>query len=230
MSTKEIICTILEREEISASSFAKSIGITPTQIYDLQSGKIKRISGNISNKIISIYPHYNISWLLTGEGEMLKKAEESTVTAIGVASKVMSENAIMVKFFDVNPSATFQELDESVSQGYDTIEVVPIHGERIDDSYVVFEIHGDSMAPTLLSHARILCKEIPEQRWQYAEGVVVISYKDKVVVKRIVLNDILGNSMIELKSDNPDYGSENVQLSDIHCIYKAKRIISQDIF
>lgn len=107
--------------------------------------------------------------------------------------------------------------------------VEPMHGERIDDTYVVFEIHGDSMVPTLLSHARILCKEIPEQRWQYAEGVVVISYRDKVVVKSIAVNDILGNSMITLKSDNPDYGSEDVQLSDIHCIYKAKRIISQDI-
>lgn len=225
-TVKQRLVLYLKHRGIGQNKFERLAGLSNGYISNLKSSP----SPEKLTMIFNVSDDLNRDWLLYGEGEMLKKAEESTVTAIGVASKVMSENAIMVKFFDVNPSATFQELDESVSQGYDTIEVVPIHGERIDDSYVVFEIHGDSMAPTLLSHARILCKEIPEQRWQYAEGVVVISYKDKVVVKRIVLNDILGNSMIELKSDNPDYGSENVQLSDIHCIYKAKRIISQDIF
>lgn len=208
------------------AAFAREIGIKPQTLNNwLGRGLSKDASIKISNR----WKNINLSWLLTGEGDMLKD-ENDTAEIAGVASKVISDNAVLVKFFDVNPSATFQELDESVSQGYDTLEVVPIHGERIDDTYVVFEIHGDSMVPTLLSHARILCKEIPEQRWQYAEGVVVISYRDKVVVKRIAVNDILGNSMITLKSDNPDYGSEDVQLSDIHCIYKAKRIISQDIF
>lgn len=225
-TAKQRIERFIAAKGITTAFFEKTCGLSNGYLRQLR----KSPTMGKMESIISAFPELNRDWLLTGDGEMLKKAEESTVTAIGVASKVMSENAIMVKFFDVNPSATFQELDESVSQGYDTIEVVPIHGERIDDSYVVFEIHGDSMAPTLLSHARILCKEIPEQRWQYAEGVVVISYRDKVVVKRIAVNDILGNSMITLKSDNPDYGSEDVQLSDIHCIYKAKRIISQDIF
>lgn len=202
------------------AAFAREIGIKPQTLNNwLGRGLSKDASIKISNR----WKNINLSWLLTGEGNMLKDENDK-----GEIARATSK--VIVKFFDVNPSATFQELDESVSQDYDTIEVVPMHGERIDDTYVVFEIHGDSMAPTLLSHARILCKEIPEQRWQYAEGVVVISYRDKVVVKRIAVNDILGNSMITLKSDNPDYGSEDVQLSDIHCIYKAKRIISQDIF
>lgn len=71
MTTKEIIHSILEHEDISASSFAKNIGIHPTQIYDLQSGKTKKISASVGNKIISLYPNYNLSWLLTGEGDML---------------------------------------------------------------------------------------------------------------------------------------------------------------
>lgn len=202
------------------AAFAREIGIKPQTLNNwLGRGLSKDASIKISNR----WKNINLSWLLTGEGNMLKDENDK-----GEIARATSK--VIVKFFDVNPSATFQEIDESVSQGYDTIEVVPMHGERIDDTYVVFEIHGDSMVPTLLSHARILCKEIPEQRWQYAEGVVVISYRDKVVVKRIAVNDILGNSMITLKSDNPDYGLEDVQLSDIHCIYKAKRIISQDIF
>ncbi|WP_290055014.1 S24 family peptidase [uncultured Muribaculum sp.] len=225
MTVKQRIKEIINQLGISQKEFEKRIGASNGYVNSIA----KSIGAEYLRNICREFPNINEDWLLYGEGNMLKD-ENDTAEIVGVASNVMSDNAVIVKFFDVNPSATFQELDESVSQGYDTLEVVPIHGERIDDTYVVFEIHGDSMVPTLLSHARILCKEIPEQRWQYAEGVVVISYRDKVVVKRIAVNDILGNSMITLKSDNPDYGSEDVQLSDIHCIYKAKRIISQDIF
>ena len=222
---KQRLVLYLKHRGVGQNKFERLAGLSNGYISNLKSSP----SPEKLTMIFKVSDDLNRDWLLYGEGDMLKDKND-TAEIVGVASKVISDNAVLVKFFDVNPSATFQELDESVSQGYDTLEVVPIHGERIDDTYVVFEIHGDSMVPTLLSHARILCKEIPEQRWQYAEGVVVISYRDKVVVKRIAVNDILGNSMMTLKSDNPDYGLEDVQLSDIHCIYKAKRIISQDIF
>ena len=69
--TSEIISSILDREGLKAATFAKSVGVVPTQIYDLQKGKIKKISEEIADKIISVYPHYNKFWLLTGEGDML---------------------------------------------------------------------------------------------------------------------------------------------------------------
>ena len=69
--TSEIISSILDREGLKAATFAKSVGVVPTQIYDLQKGKIKKISEEIADKIISVYPHYNIVWLLTGVGDML---------------------------------------------------------------------------------------------------------------------------------------------------------------
>ena len=69
-TTAEIINSILENEGIKAATFAKNIGVVPTQIYDLQKGKIKKISDDIADKIISVYPKYNRIWLLTGGGEM----------------------------------------------------------------------------------------------------------------------------------------------------------------
>lgn len=69
--TSEIISSILDREGLKAATFAKSVGVVPTQIYDLQKGKIKKISEEIADKIISVYPHYNKVWLLTGVGDML---------------------------------------------------------------------------------------------------------------------------------------------------------------
>lgn len=72
MSGSIVINTILEREGIKAGTFAKVIGVTPTQIYDLQNGKIKNVTGRIAKKILKAYPHYMYAWLLSGDGDITK--------------------------------------------------------------------------------------------------------------------------------------------------------------
>lgn len=72
MSGSIVINTILEREGIKAGTFAKVIGVTPTQIYDLQNGKIKNVTGRIAQKILKAYPHYMYAWLLSGDGDITK--------------------------------------------------------------------------------------------------------------------------------------------------------------
>lgn len=71
MNGKQVINTILANENIKAATFARRIGITPAQIYDLQKEKIKGVSSNIADKILLIYPNYSKSWIMTGIGEML---------------------------------------------------------------------------------------------------------------------------------------------------------------
>lgn len=77
MKAKDIINQLLESKSIKAGPFAKEIGVHPTQIYDLQSEKIKKISASIASKIVNRYPEYDPIWLLTGEGEMLKSEPAS---------------------------------------------------------------------------------------------------------------------------------------------------------
>ncbi len=224
-SVKHRLISYLEHKGISKSEFGRTIGVSSAYITSMR----KSIQPDKLKSISISYPDLNTNWLLTGEGEMIN-GTESNASLIGSAGRAIRENTVAVTFFDISPSASFTELEYAISQSYDTLEVVPLHGERITKDDCIFEIHGDSMAPTLLSHARILCRKIPECQWHYAEGVVVIAYCNKVVVKRIGRNDLLGNNSILLTSDNPAYGSETVAESDIHCMFKARRIISQDIF
>lgn len=212
---------------LNISNFAKKVDISQPNLSQILKGN-RSCGEAVINKIV-LSTRCSKHWLLTGEGEMILQ-NDNDVSMVGAAKKAIKENTVSVKFFDVSPSASFSELDYAVSQGGDTLDVVPLRGERITSDYCVFEIHGDSMSPTLLSHARILCKTIPESQWHYAEGVIVIAYQNKVVVKRIERNDLLSNSCLHITSDNPSYGSEIIQQSDIHCMFKAKRIISQDIF
>jgi plasmid maintenance system antidote protein VapI len=85
MNGKEVINMILANESIKAATFARKIGVTPPQIYDLQKGKIKGISSKIADKIIAIYPKYNKTWLITGMGEMLaQQTEEKELVKINM--------------------------------------------------------------------------------------------------------------------------------------------------
>ena len=70
---EEIINKLLNYSELNAKQFAEKIGLErPQAIYDIQKGKTKSISSSMANKILSVFPELNKSWLLSGEGNMLK--------------------------------------------------------------------------------------------------------------------------------------------------------------
>ena len=100
MNGKEVINMILANESIKAATFARKIGVTPPQIYDLQKGKIKGISSKIADKIIAAYPRYNKSWLITGIGEMFApQTEEEGKASINI--KNMTKLAGMPNIVDI---------------------------------------------------------------------------------------------------------------------------------
>lgn len=72
-SGKEILDMLLDYLGMTPYEFSKKIGYNrPQIIYDIQSGKTKSISKTLIEKIIEVYPELNTSWLLSGDGEILK--------------------------------------------------------------------------------------------------------------------------------------------------------------
>ena len=79
MELKERISAVLKYADLSASAFAKKIGVKTTQaIYDLLSGKTKTLSTDILNKITACFSTLSVEWLVTGEGEMFKPAVQQS--------------------------------------------------------------------------------------------------------------------------------------------------------
>ena len=68
MTPKQIVDLILFEQHISKNQFAKAIGVTPTNVYDIYTGKIRTITNDMADKIRAAYPNYTKSWLLSGEG------------------------------------------------------------------------------------------------------------------------------------------------------------------
>lgn len=70
MSDSERIKRLEEYTGLSLNKLAAAIGIkSPQTFYDIKSGK-HGISKDLAEKIKSKYLNINISWLLSGEGEM----------------------------------------------------------------------------------------------------------------------------------------------------------------
>lgn len=187
------------------------------------------------NKFIKIAPQFNESWLLTGEGEMLKPIgkSEKNVQEIGrpFSATGHDDGVSEVRFFHVSPTATFQEFCEGESEYPEMIPIVPPYGESIGRDSCVFEISGESMYPLIPDGAQVLCREIPPSRWHNLySGVIVIAYEDSFVIKRIVKNRLAAEDYLIITSDNPDYpGEVRVQRADIRCIFEARHVLSYPI-
>ena len=122
MTGTEIITKILSYSGLNGNSFSEKIGLNrPQAIYDIQRGKTMNISPKMADKIISVFPELNRTWLLTGEGEMLKgespkmpdnqekNAEDNINIPVNVL-KTMEEQAASLRA----QSETMRSLSESV--------------------------------------------------------------------------------------------------------------------
>ena len=76
---REVIERLLVYTGLNSKQFSEKLGMQRPQIlYDIVSGKTRRISEKLAIKILSVYPEINRVWLLTGEGEMLKNSSATS--------------------------------------------------------------------------------------------------------------------------------------------------------
>lgn len=234
MTDYQRIEKLLKYLDLSARALSIELGMKSPQIfYDIKAEKCG-ITKETASKIKDKFKNINLTWLLTGEGEMLLSSEKSQNTHEigGVFSAGQKDDGVlMVDYIPTSASATFVESLASGSDVWDEkMPLIPSGNERNEiDELRVFEVEGDSMSPTILSGSLILTKEIPERSWHYAEGVVVAVFAEFVVVKRVAVNRLLTDNFLTLSSDNESYGQMTVPLSDIRGLFKAKRIISSPI-
>ena len=232
MSIKERIEIFIEKQGIRRSAFEKACGFSNGYTRNLKENP----SATKIEDILKAYPDLNRVWLLSGEGEMLRPVakdagDRAEMLGMPFPASTPEEGVSSVRFFSVTPSASFQDFCCSESERPEYIPVIAPPGEHIDESSCVFEVHGDSMLPQIPDHAKILCREISPSRWhQVYDGVVVIAYADRFVIKRVVKNRLAAEDFIVIGSDNPDCpGRETVARADIRCMFQARQILSSPI-
>ena len=100
---------ILRREDLTAAKFASVLGVQPSAISHLLSGRNKPGYDFIC-RFMMAYPKYSVEWLLIGKQPMLKEDVRPAVTTATVADPDIEKAATIA-----TPESSNKEHDEAVS-------------------------------------------------------------------------------------------------------------------
>lgn len=212
MNTPEIISKLLEDTGLNASQFAKSVNLIPTQIYDLKSGKTKKISDEVADKILRTYPQYQKAWLLSGEMPILKIGNNKDVEqpVISYANGVPYYNVDFIGGFDLIVN------DQTINPEY------YIQFKPYDKATCWCNITGHSMEPEI-SHGDIIAlREIQDASFlPYGEIYAIVTTNEMRTVKRIGPSSNPDNYTLIPTNKSPEYGTQELPKNMILRIFEV---------
>ena len=229
---------------LSLSEFAKRIGTHQSSLSrSLADGN--NVGDAMLNKI-SIAFGINKAWLLTGEGEMLRKKEEDALSRIGAnRDKGDKENFVsevteqsskefrIVEFVDLHASAG--------PLGMNNIDILPDTNRRLipreyeSGNLLVVRVDGDSMNDgtprSLYDGDEVLIVERTYNHWYdlpIRKNLFVICSRGGNVLKQISeINRIKG--YIVSHSFNPSHADYRIAFEDIYQVFVVLHVVYRKI-
>lgn len=231
METKDRIKAILDYYNLSASAFAKIIGVKTVQaVYDLTSGKTQTISLSMGGKILSCYPELSKSWLLTGEGEMLKSTPKRP--AFESNATLSDNNYVEVEFVDLRASAGMQS-GFSVDQHSDRVTRLVCIEDDDPSKYIVVRVNGISMddgtARSISEGAELLAKRVERLEDMRIRTRLYCIFSQSGDVIKQVSEVNAKEGYLKCHSFNPAYEDFTIPLEEIFHIFEIKSEINRPI-
>lgn len=180
--------------------FTERVGSDKATISQIKNGKLS-IPNKLFNKIEEAFPSISTSWLMTGEGPMLKTEEEqggTMVPLLPVAAAAGSLDGFAA-------SVRLQDCEKVAS---------PIKGVDF-----VMPVVGDSMEPEYPSGAMLFIKKVNEKLFLEWGKVYVLDTENGSVVKKLMPTEKEG--VVECISLNPKYPPFKVDLSCAYGVYRV---------
>lgn len=224
MEAWERIQKIMNEEGLNKNSFSKAIGISNNVTITRIINEKRSPSRSTCEKIVTAFPKYNLTWILTGEGNMLTDA-----TSLDEASPI--DEPIILRVPLVSQYAQAGYLCGYADAAYmATLPTIPyIVDHEAQGHYVAFEVKGDSMndgtEDAILEGDRLLCREIMPHLWADSKLHIrkwdfVIVHTEGILVKRIINHDV-ENHTITIHSLNSMYPDKVINLVDVKQIFNV---------
>ena len=185
----------------------------------LSNGYINNIRQSIQpdklQKIALQFPDLNTGWLMTGEGEMLKRSSD----AQKIVAKVPESDAVIytVPLLPVSAQGgSFNDFVESIKETDCERIVSPV--KSVD---LAITVSGDSMAPEYPSGCKVLIKKINEEAFIEWGKVYVLDTCNGAVIKEVHKGK--SEDEIECHSINsdPKFQPFSVKRNDIYGMYRV---------
>jgi len=216
MSDSEKLKEILNHMKMTASSFSRYIGLsTPQILYDITKGR-NGISKDLADSITAKCLNIDRVWLLTGEGEMLKKDIPEENTRINDVNPDFSNKTALIPLLPISAQGgSLNQFFVSVKDSDCEHIISPIKGADF-----AITVSGDSMAPGYPSGSQILIKKINEKAFIEWGRVYVLDTCNGTVVKTIVPGKE-GCLRCESINLDPKFAPFEICLADIFGMYRV---------
>lgn len=225
----------LQQEKIVSTQqeLANKLHLDRASVNKALNDKDGYLTENFIEKFSTVFPDINPTWLLTGEGSMLK-----------------SENIKKEEVREIDPEYMEVELISKYAYaGYLTgygdmeyLEMLPkvkvIVDRMVRGNYKCFEVKGDSMVDgsfeSWLDGDIVLGREVKRELWLPKLHInkcdFIIVHKDGILLKRIISQDN-NNGTITIHSLNPDksaYPDEEIYLNDVMQIFSTVQLVKRE--
>ncbi len=224
---------------LSLSEFDRSISVANGYI-----GKQIKTKGSVGShiieKIISVYPHLNVLWLMTGKGDMFYAPEINTEKSGGTLEEDKGNKSDSQDFSLVNIGEetadlivkTFQLQDTSLRMGN---EINLLEGVDSDEDnfqsandFTCVRYKGDGMLPTISHGTYMISKKVDKQDWPTAEDsyMYIVSSTKGVFIGRLV-NRLEEGYLLLLKNspDKKKHPDVRINIWDLESIWNVKGYI-----
>lgn len=187
------------------------------------------LSKHLIEKILKFYVDINPSWLLTGEGDMLRDRK-----IISTANIKQINQFVNVPLVQVRAMASYIR-GHGDFEYVDSLPSIPVFVDKnYKGRYVCFEIDGDSMDDgsrgSLCDRDIVLCRQISSDLWKHhlhiQDWYFVIVHRDGVVCKNISYHDVATGD-ITCHSLNPLYDDYIINLTEVIELYNVIKVVDR---
>lgn len=215
---------------ISQVAIAEELGVTKAYVNSLLSGRQR--FGKKQAEIWSQKFGFSKSWLLTGEGEMLKpkslnkpgELESETLKQDSVNFR--DDNFRLVPLINIDSVGGVHSMNAIDSSEQYVIKMMPFTEAREGDVAILQS--GNSMYPTIPSGAALLIREVVDWREYFGYGnIYVLWLRDgRRITKEVRRYDADPKNYVWCVSYNPDVADEELPRSMIRGVWKVIKYIA----
>ena len=194
-TVKERLMKFIKYNNYSQKRFEEAVGLSNGYVNNIR----RSITEDKLQLIALKFPELNKSWLLTGEGSMIK----------GTSNPVSADKAPKMKphYLSLANAGTLTEESNAGS------EMQPIITQMPQYDYTI-EIHGDSMSPAYNSGDIVACRNVTHSNFHQWGQIHVLSTSQGNMIKRIYEK----GEYIECRSDNANYPPFTIPKEEIYSI------------
>jgi len=218
--------TLREEKRVRSSrQFALSLEYLPQSLSEILKGR-RDVTIELIRKAVATY-RINPVFLYTGEGSMFMSDEDhKNFRVLTIVTDSQEDERIVHVPVPAQAGYAGEMMDSTFVEELPTF-TLPDYKYKVG-THRSFDVAGDSMEPTLYEGDKVVCSYVEPSLWEAAlkdNYVYVIVTRGDVVVKRIV-NQIRGEKVLKLISDNEFYQPFELNVGEIREIWYVKAKIS----